>query len=53
MWLIADLQRLFKNESWENRIAYAFLLLLAVLYLLSQVAMAIVWLATEAQLDNL
>jgi hypothetical protein len=53
MWLIADLQRLFKNESWQDRIAYAVLLLLAVLYLLSQVAMAIVWLATEAQVDNL
>ena len=53
MSLIADFQRWFKNESWENRIASALLLLLAVLYLLSQVAMAIVWLATEAQLDNL
>jgi hypothetical protein len=52
MSLMADLQQLFKNESWQNRIAYA-LLLLAVVYLLSQVAMAIVWLATEAQLDNL
>jgi hypothetical protein len=53
MSLMADLQQLFKNESWQNRIAYALLLLLAVVYLLSQVAMAIVWLATEAQLDNL
>ena len=53
MSLIDDLQRLFKNESWQNRIVYALLLLLAVLYLLSQFAMAIVWLVTAAQLDNL
>jgi hypothetical protein len=26
---MADLQQLFKNESWQNRIAYALLLLLA------------------------
>ena len=52
MRLIADLQTLFKNESWQNRIVYALLLLFAALYLLSQIAMALVWLATEAQLDS-
>ena len=53
MWLIAKLRQRFGNQPWGNRIACAFLLLLAVLYLLCQIGMAIVWLAGEAQLDSL
>ena len=53
MWLIADLRQLFEHEPWKNRIAYAVLLLLAALYLLVQIGMAIAWLATGAMLDNL
>jgi hypothetical protein len=49
---IGELKRFIKDEPWQNRIAYTFMLLLAVLYLLGQIAMAIVWLAGEAQLDN-
>jgi hypothetical protein len=52
-WFIAELRRLFQNQPWKNRIAYAFMLLLAVLYLLSQIVVGIVWLAGEAQLDSL
>ena len=52
MWLIADLQRLFEHEPWRTRIAYALMLLFAALYLLTQIAMVIVWLATESQLDS-
>ena len=52
MWSISELKTFFKSEPWQNQIAYIFILTLALLYLASQVAMAIIWLAGEAQLDN-
>ena len=52
MWTVADMQRLFKRESWQIRIAYSVMMLLAVLYLLTQILTAIMWLAGEAPLDT-
>jgi hypothetical protein len=52
MWSLGEVKSFFGNEPWQNRIAYIFMLLLAVLYLLSQIAMAIMWLAGGAQLDS-
>jgi hypothetical protein len=51
MWLLADVQRLVRDESWKARIAYGSILFLALLYLVSQIGMAILWLAGQAQLD--
>ena len=48
---LAELDRLFRSEPWQNRIAYAFLLLLALLYLITQIAMVVVWIVGQAQLD--
>jgi hypothetical protein len=53
MWPLPELSRLFKNQPWQNRVAYSLMLLLAVLYLLTQIAMAVMWLAGEAQIDAL
>ena len=52
MWTVADLQRLFKKESWQIRIAYSVMMLLALVYLLTQILTAIVWLAGQAPLDS-
>ena len=53
MWPLRELSGLFKNQPWQNRVAYSLMLILAVLYLLTQIAMAVMWLAGEAQIDAL
>ena len=53
MSTVSDLQRFFTKESWQNRIAYGVLLLFAVLYLLTQMLMAIMWVAGEAPLNSI
>jgi hypothetical protein len=53
MWSSIEFRRLFENERWPSRIAYILMLLLAVLYIVSQIAMAILWIAGEAQLDSM
>jgi hypothetical protein len=52
MWLVSELRQLFHGEPLQNRIAYVLMLLLALLYLLSQVGMAVLWIVGQAQLDN-
>ena len=52
MWSLGEVKSFLRNEPWQNRVAYIFMLVLAVLYLTSQIAMAIIWLAGEAQLDS-
>ena len=53
MWILIELRQLFQSEPWPNRIAYVVMLLLALLYLLSQIAMVLMWIAGEAQLDSM
>lgn len=52
MWMLADLHRFFKSQPWQTRIAYALMLLLATIYLVTQILMAVMWLAGEAPLDT-
>jgi len=47
------LHEIFKNEPCHRRIIYAFLAILAVLYLAGQIAMVVLWLTGKAQLDTL
>ena len=47
------LHEVFKNEPWHRRVVYTFLGLLAILYLLGQIAMVVLWLTGKAQLDTL
>ena len=51
MWLATELRQLFHQEPLQNRIAYILLLLLALIYLLSQIGMAMLWIAGQAQVD--
>jgi hypothetical protein len=48
-----DFRQLFENEPWQNRVAYVLMLVLAVLYVVSQIAMAVLWIAGRAQLDSM
>lgn len=47
-----EFRQLFENQPWQNRIACIFMLLLALLYLVSQIGMAVLWIAGQAQLDS-
>ena len=53
MWSSTEFRQFFQSEPWPNRIAYVVMLLLALLYLLSQLAMIVMWIAGEAQLDSM
>jgi len=53
MWILTEFRQLFQNEPWPNRIAYVLMLLLALLYVVSQIAMVVLWIAGEAQLDSM
>jgi hypothetical protein len=53
VWQVAELRKLFQGESLQKRTAYVLLMLLALLYLLSQIGMAVLWIAGQAQVDSL
>ncbi len=53
MTIVGGLHRLLEREPWYRRIAYALLALIAVLYVVTQIAMVVLWFAGEMQLDTL
>jgi hypothetical protein len=43
--------RFFRSLPWQDRIAYAFLLLLAVLYVITQIGMLMIWIAGAGSIE--
>lgn len=52
MAVAVGLHQFFKSEPWYRRIAYGLMALLALLYLVAQIAMVVLWFAGQGQLDT-